>query len=62
LTTYFWFRALAHIPGSIAFPTLGLGVIAITTLAGLMIWHEKLRPANYLFLGLACLAVLLINS
>jgi drug/metabolite transporter (DMT)-like permease len=62
LTTYFWFRTLAHIPGSIAFPTLGLGVIAITTLAGLMIWHEKLRPANYVFLALACISVLLINS
>ena len=62
LTTYFWFRALAHIPGSIAFPTLGLGVIAITTLAGLAIWHEKLRRINYIFLALASIAVLLINS
>lgn len=62
LTTYFWFKALAQIPGSIAFPTLGLGVIAITTLAGLTIWHEKLRPANYVFLALACIAVFLINT
>ncbi|MEN8245009.1 MAG: EamA family transporter [Thermodesulfobacteriota bacterium] len=61
LTTYFWFRALAHIPGSVAFPTLGLGVIAITTLAGLTIWHEKLRAANYFFLALACISVFLIN-
>ena len=61
LTTYVWFRALALIPGSVAFPTLGLGVIAITTLAGLTIWHEKLRAANYVFLALACIAVLLIN-
>ena len=62
LTTYFWFRALSHIPGSIAFPTLGLGVIAITTLAGLMIWHEQLRKANYVFLALACISVFLINA
>lgn len=62
LTTYFWFKALAQIPGSIAFPTLGLGVIAITTLAGLTIWHEKLRPANVAFLALACIAVFLINA
>jgi drug/metabolite transporter (DMT)-like permease len=61
LTTYFWFRTLAHLPGSIAFPTLGLGVIAVTTLAGLMIWHERLRTANYVFLVLACISVLLIN-
>ena len=61
LTTFFWFKALALIPGSIAFPTLGLGVIAITTVAGLVIWHEKLRPANYIFLALACISVFLIN-
>ena len=62
LTTYFWFKALALIPGSIAFPTLGLGVITITTLAGLMIWQEKLSKANGVFLALACISVLLINS
>ena len=62
LTTFFWFKTLVRIPGSIAFPTLGLGVIAISTLAGLMIWHEKLRGANYVFLALACIAVLLINT
>ena len=62
LTTFFWFKALANMPGSIAFPTLGLGVIVISTLAGLVIWHEKLSKANYAFLGLACIAVLLINS
>jgi len=62
LTTYFWFKALALIPGSVAFPTLGLGVIAITTLAGLVIWHEKLRKANYAFLALASISVILINT
>lgn len=62
LTTYFWFRTLAHIPGSIAFPTLALGVIAISTLAGLAIWHERLRKANVAFLALAGVAVLLINA
>lgn len=61
LATFFWIRALAHIPGSVAFPTLGLGVIAVTTVASLVIWREKLRPANWAFLGLASVAVLLIN-
>ena len=59
--TYFWIRTLAHLPGSVAYPTLGLGVIGITALASLVIWREKLRPANYAFLALACLAVFLIN-
>jgi len=61
LATYFWIRALAQIPGSVAFPTLGLGVIVVTTVASLVIWKERLRPVNWAFLGLACAAVLLIN-
>ena len=61
LTTYFWIRTLAHLPGSVAYPLLGLGVIALTTLASLLIWHEKLRPANYVFLALASVSVFLIN-
>lgn len=61
LATYFWICTLTHIPGSVAYPTLGLGVIAVTTVLSLVIWREKLRPANYAFLALACLAVFLIN-
>ncbi len=62
LATYFWIRTLTHIPGSVAFPTLALGVIVVTTLASLLIWREKLRPANYTFLFLASVAVFLINQ
>ena len=61
LTTFFWIRTLTHLPGSVAYPMLGLGVIALTTLASLLIWHEKLRPANYTFLVLASVSVFLIN-
>ena len=61
LATYCMIRALARIPGSAAFPTLGLGVIAVTTLASLVVWRERLRPANVVFLILASLAVVLIN-
>ncbi|HKK99693.1 MAG TPA: EamA family transporter [Desulfotignum sp.] len=61
LATYFWIQALSHLPGSMAYPTLGLGVIAVTTLFSLLLWKEPLRPANYLFLAMACTAVFLIN-
>ena len=61
LATYFWIMTLAHMPGSVAFPTLGLGVIAVTTLTSLLIWRERLRPANFAFLVLASVAVFLIN-
>ena len=61
LTTLFKILALAIVPGAIAFPTMGIGVIALTAVASLLIWKEKLRPANYLFLALGGLAVFLIN-
>jgi multidrug transporter EmrE-like cation transporter len=62
LATWFWIQALSHLPGSIAYPTLGLGVIAVTTLISLVFWKETLRPANYLFLAMACVAIFLINA
>ncbi len=61
LATYFWIRTLTQLPGSVAYPTLGLGVIAVTTVASLVIWRERFRLANYAFLALASVAVLLIN-
>ena len=61
LTTFFKILALAVVPGAIAFPTMGIGVIALTVVASLLIWKEKLRPGNYLFLALGGLAVILIN-
>jgi multidrug transporter EmrE-like cation transporter len=61
MTTYFRIRTLAELPGAVAFPTLGLGVIAVSTVASLAIWKETLRPANFAFLALASVAVLLIN-
>ncbi len=36
LATYFWIHTLSHLPGSIAYPTLGLGVIVVTTLVSLV--------------------------
>ncbi len=45
---------------SAAIPTLGLGVIAVTALISLVL--EMLRPANYLFPAIACMAVFFINA
>ena len=61
LATYFWIQALSHLPGAVAYPTLGLGVIGVTTIISLLFWKERLRPANYLFLAMACVAVFMIN-
>ncbi len=61
LATFFLVSALAGLPGFIVYPSIGVGVILFTTLAGLFVWQEKLRPANYAFLCLAGVAVFLIN-
>jgi multidrug transporter EmrE-like cation transporter len=61
LATYCWIRTLAHILGSVAYRTLSPGVIGVPTVAGLVVWKERLRPANWAFPGLASVAVLLIN-
>mgnify|MGYP006282961001 CR=1 FL=1 len=61
LATYFWIRTLAELPGSVAYPTLGLGVIIVTTVVSLAFWKEKLRLANRFFLALSSVAILLIN-
>ncbi len=47
---------------SAAIPTLGLGVIAVTALISLVFWKKMLRPANYLFPAIACMAVFFINA
>jgi drug/metabolite transporter (DMT)-like permease len=61
LATHFWIRTLRHLPGAVAYPTLGVGVIAVTTVAGLLYWRERLRPANVAFLIMAVMSVCLIN-
>jgi len=61
LATHFWIFTLAHLPGSIAYPSLGLGVISVTTFASLLFFRETIRPANYVFLILSAAAVCLIN-
>lgn len=58
---YFMIQTVAHLPGVIAYPSLGVGVIGATALTSRIIWGERLRPANYLFLALAGGSLALIH-
>lgn len=62
LATYFWIMTLDQMPGTIAYPILGVGIILMTTLISLALWKETLRPANWACLVMACFAVFLINT
>lgn len=53
--------AMEVLPGMIAYPLNGVGVIFLTTVTGLFIWKERLKPHNYIFIAAASIAILLIN-
>ena len=60
-STIFFILALAAIPGIIVFPVNDIGVVVISTLVGMAIWHERLDPARRWALALALGSIVLIN-
>ena len=58
---YYLLRALMRLPGMVAFPISGSMGIVLTTLAGMIIWHENLRKITILGIVAAVIAVVLIN-
>ena len=61
LAGYFLLLALMKLPGMLVFPISGSMSIALTTLAGMAIWHERLRKPAMLGVIVAVIAVVLIN-
>lgn len=60
-STIFFILALAAIPGIIVFPVNDIGVVVISTLVGMAVWHERLDPARRWALALALASIALIN-
>ena len=58
---YFILNVLQVYPGAIAFPLNNIGIIALSTLAGLFIWRERPRRRTWAALSLAVAAVVLLN-
>ncbi len=53
--------AMEVLPGMLAYPINGVGVILLSLLSSLIIWKERLRSHNYAFIVAAVLAIWLIN-
>lgn len=60
-STVFFLAALRLLPGIVVFPVNSMGVIALSAMAGVWVWKEKLRPAGWAAMALALAAIALIN-
>lgn len=59
-STVFTLLALRDVPASIAFPFINLTVIVGSTLAGFLIWKERLRGGSVAGLAVAAAAIVLL--
>ena len=59
-SSYFLMKALQELPGIVVYPINGIGIILVSAITSLFIWKELLTGKNYIFIGLASLALLLI--
>lgn len=57
----FILRAIEQLPGTFVFPVNNIAVVLLAALLGVYVWGERLTRANRLGLGLAALALLLLN-
>ena len=58
----FFLRALEDLPGTLAYPVNHVAVLLGGTLLGVAIWKEPLGRANWLGLGLAGAALVLLTA
>ena len=61
LSTLFMLGALRHLPGMVAFPVNSLGIMILSTLAGVLIWKEKAGRGMVAAMLLAVGAIVFIN-
>lgn len=60
-TTYFLIRSMKHFDASLLFPVVNVSIVALTSLFGVMLFHEKLSRVNWAGILMAILAILLIS-
>lgn len=58
---FFLVLALGALPGVVVYPVMGAAEASLSALAGTAIWKERLGGRGWLALGLALLALLLVN-
>jgi len=57
----FILRAIEQLPGTFVFPVNNIAVVLLAALLGVTVWGEQLSRANRIGLGLAVVALLLLN-
>ena len=57
----FILRAIEQLPGTFVFPVNNIAIVLLAALLGVYVWGERLTRINRLGLGLAVLALLLLN-
>lgn len=57
----FILRAIRQLPGTVVFPVNNIAIVILAAVLGVTIWGERLSRLNQAGLGLAALALLLLN-
>lgn len=61
-STYFFIRSMKLFDATFFFPVVNVSIVALTSLLGVLIFHEKLSKINWADIFLAILAILLIST
>lgn len=59
-SSYFFMKALQSFSGIVVYPINGIGIILGSALTSIFLWKERLTRANYIFIALASVALLMI--
>lgn len=59
-STYFFLMTLDKLPNSVFFPVFNAGIVTLSALTGFFVFREKLRPVNWVGIGLAIAAIIII--
>lgn len=59
--TYFIMKSMSSFPNSVLFPVVNVSIVALTALTGLIVFKEKLSPANWTGIILAGIAIIIIS-
>jgi len=59
-STFFLFKSMEYFDSSLMFPIRNTGVVTMSALIGFVFFREELRASNWIGIGLAILAIILI--
>lgn len=60
--TYFLIISMSYFESSVLFPIVNMSVVVLSAFIGLILFHEKLSKMNWVGIGLAIIAILMITS